>query len=313
MRRRPSAALLAAGTCLSLLLAPTAYAATGDRDGDGVADAADNCPTIRNADQADRNGNGIGDACDDPDGDTLSDRYELETSKTNPDNPDTDGDGLTDGDEVRRTGTDPNHPDTDRDGVKDSQDNCPTTANPSQQDLDGNGQGDTCQFGIPDGGSGPNPGPAPVPTPFDGVPALVTDLSVLAQDGVAMVSAQTSSRTFSARWLNAASGAPLALDLPSNVQLTGAPVQVVLYDAQAKAIPVSVRWKYFPSTRTLSFSLQDVIPASVAAVRIAAPLFEPVCTSAVRCTETAAGFYNPLQLQRAMDAGDAVLTPTSLS
>ncbi len=35
-----------------------------DTDGDGVADACDNCPTIPNPDQADGNNNGIGDACE---------------------------------------------------------------------------------------------------------------------------------------------------------------------------------------------------------------------------------------------------------
>jgi hypothetical protein len=35
-----------------------------DRDGDGVADAVDNCPSIANADQADRNDVGPGDACE---------------------------------------------------------------------------------------------------------------------------------------------------------------------------------------------------------------------------------------------------------
>ncbi|MGB9626551.1 MAG: thrombospondin type 3 repeat-containing protein, partial [Phycisphaerae bacterium] len=37
-----------------------------DRDGDGVADAGDNCPDIVNADQADADGDGIGDACEPP-------------------------------------------------------------------------------------------------------------------------------------------------------------------------------------------------------------------------------------------------------
>ena len=37
-----------------------------DSDGDGVSDAADNCPLVPNADQADSDGDGIGDACDDP-------------------------------------------------------------------------------------------------------------------------------------------------------------------------------------------------------------------------------------------------------
>lgn len=36
-----------------------------ERDGDGVPDAADNCPGTANADQADADGDGTGDACDD--------------------------------------------------------------------------------------------------------------------------------------------------------------------------------------------------------------------------------------------------------
>ncbi len=35
-----------------------------DFDGDGVGDVCDNCPTVANADQADANGNGVGDACE---------------------------------------------------------------------------------------------------------------------------------------------------------------------------------------------------------------------------------------------------------
>jgi Thrombospondin type 3 repeat len=35
-----------------------------DSDGDGVSDAADNCPAVANPDQADRDGDGVGDACD---------------------------------------------------------------------------------------------------------------------------------------------------------------------------------------------------------------------------------------------------------
>jgi hypothetical protein len=35
-----------------------------DRDGDGIADAADNCPNVVNADQVDGDTDGLGDACD---------------------------------------------------------------------------------------------------------------------------------------------------------------------------------------------------------------------------------------------------------
>jgi len=38
----------------------------GDSDGDGIEDAADNCPATPNPDQADSDGDGIGDACEEP-------------------------------------------------------------------------------------------------------------------------------------------------------------------------------------------------------------------------------------------------------
>lgn len=45
---------------------PAAVAAyiAGDRDGDGILDASDNCPQTANADQADIDSDGIGDVCD---------------------------------------------------------------------------------------------------------------------------------------------------------------------------------------------------------------------------------------------------------
>jgi hypothetical protein len=51
---------------------------SADADGDGVSDAADNCPGASNPDQADSDGDGIGDACD----------------------PDADNDGVADADDV---------------------------------------------------------------------------------------------------------------------------------------------------------------------------------------------------------------------
>ena len=42
-----------------------------DRDADGIADAADNCPSIANPDQADNDADGVGNACDNtPNGET---------------------------------------------------------------------------------------------------------------------------------------------------------------------------------------------------------------------------------------------------
>ncbi|MFO1462440.1 MAG: Calx-beta domain-containing protein [bacterium] len=43
---------------------PACAAPGADADGDGIANAADNCPDVANADQADSDGDGLGDACD---------------------------------------------------------------------------------------------------------------------------------------------------------------------------------------------------------------------------------------------------------
>jgi uncharacterized repeat protein (TIGR01451 family) len=44
--------------------APPGSSGESDSDGDGIADADDNCPNVSNFDQADADGDGLGDACD---------------------------------------------------------------------------------------------------------------------------------------------------------------------------------------------------------------------------------------------------------
>ena len=93
-----------------------------DGDGDGVATATDNCPTVFNpvrpmdkGKQADADGDGVGDACD---------LCPLDANKTD------------------CTKADPN--DTDRDGIPNATDNCADKANADQKDTDGDKKGDVC-------------------------------------------------------------------------------------------------------------------------------------------------------------------------
>jgi hypothetical protein len=106
-------------------------AADNDSDDDGVLDAADNCPTVANANQENNDGDAQGDACDtDDDNDTVVDTA-LAANTSQADN---DGDGLGDVCD----------PDDDNDSVADVTDNCPRVANPTQADTDGDGVGDAC-------------------------------------------------------------------------------------------------------------------------------------------------------------------------
>ncbi len=97
-----------------------------DGDGDAIADGADNCPTVANADQANKDGDAQGDACDaDADNDGLSNVDEAKFG-SNALDADSDDDGLRDGLEPE-PGADsdsdglPNvrDPDSDGDGLPD--------------------------------------------------------------------------------------------------------------------------------------------------------------------------------------------------
>jgi hypothetical protein len=114
-----------------------------DSDGDGVANAVDNCPLAANPDQADSDGDGIGNACDpnlndgpsgDFDSDGVLNNADNCPSTANPDQLDTDADGQGNACDT----------DDDNDGVADGADNCQLTANANQLNTDGDAFGDAC-------------------------------------------------------------------------------------------------------------------------------------------------------------------------
>lgn len=124
----------ATGTSGTTPAAGVPGATPGDTDGDGVANASDNCPGVANASQADMNNNGIGDACEDNDGDGTVDAADNCPLVANPNQADANNNGIGDACEG----------DYDGDGVADATDNCPSVANANQADANSNGIGDAC-------------------------------------------------------------------------------------------------------------------------------------------------------------------------
>ena len=102
-----------------------------DTDGDGIADGADNCPIVANANQTNTDGDGMGDACDaDDDNDGVADvddAFPFDETESS----DNDGDGTGDNADT----------DDDNDGVADVDDAFPFDPTESS-DNDGDGTGD---------------------------------------------------------------------------------------------------------------------------------------------------------------------------
>ena len=120
--------------------------ATHDNEGDGIDEAADNCPGFHNSLQSDVDADSHGDACDncsavfnpaqeDLDGDGIG----------NVCDPDIDGDGHLNGADNCSMVFNDGQEDLDTDGVGDVCDNCLDTYNPDQVDGNGNGIGDACE------------------------------------------------------------------------------------------------------------------------------------------------------------------------
>jgi OOP family OmpA-OmpF porin len=111
----------------------------GDRDGDGISDSADECPTV----PEDKDGEEDGDGCpdNDNDGDTVPDNVDKCPAKAE------DPDGFEDSDGCPEL-------DNDKDGVPDDQDRCPDKSEtkngfrdddgcPDEPDKDGDGVPDS--------------------------------------------------------------------------------------------------------------------------------------------------------------------------
>jgi hypothetical protein len=129
-----------------------------DVDKDGVGDVCDNCPNAANRDQADSDGDDDGDVCDNcpttandnqanSDGDPLGNACDNCPTVSNPDQADSDlpsKDGVGDACDNCRDVPNPSQVNSDSDPVGDACDNCPLTANLLQEDIDLDRVGDIC-------------------------------------------------------------------------------------------------------------------------------------------------------------------------
>ncbi len=104
----------------------------GDSDGDGIAQACDNCPQQVNPLQTDTDQDGVGNSCDNC------------TFVANPDQLDPDGDLHGDLCDNCPTEFNPSQDDLDEDRSGDACDNCPFDPNPGQADLDADLEGNAC-------------------------------------------------------------------------------------------------------------------------------------------------------------------------
>jgi len=107
----------------------------GDSDGDG--DVCDNCPEDSNSDQADGDSDGVGNVCDNCPSDANPEQEDMNSDgEGDACDPDIDGDGIEQGD-----GSNP----CTGGATTGCQDNCPTTPNPNQEDANSDGIGDACE------------------------------------------------------------------------------------------------------------------------------------------------------------------------
>lgn len=127
-----------------------------DEDEDGIKNLLDNCPAIKNSDQADGDNDGVGNLCDncptvpntdqlDADDDQLGDACDLCPDSADGVESDADGDGYGDSCDKCPNVFNPEQSDIDEDGIGDMCGNCPDVLNPEQTDTDGNDFGDACQ------------------------------------------------------------------------------------------------------------------------------------------------------------------------